>query len=137
MAEEWDAVDIGNTAFLKKVIAERGWPGKDMVGETGAHAAWLLAQHADQDPQLQRDCLPLLQAAVDAGQAQPSELAYLVDRVRVADGRSQVYGTQYWTHDGVYEPRPIEDLERLDVRRAEVGLAPQADYDRTMRDLYE
>ncbi|MFI6797221.1 DUF6624 domain-containing protein [Streptosporangium canum] len=64
-------------------------------------------------------------------------MASLVDRVRVADGRSQVYGTQYWTHDGVYEPRPIEDLERLDVRRAEVGLAPQADYDRTMRDLYE
>ncbi|MFI6797222.1 hypothetical protein [Streptosporangium canum] len=45
------------------MIAERGWPGKDMVGETGADAAWLLAQHADQDPQLQRDCLPLLQAA--------------------------------------------------------------------------
>ncbi|MER5327022.1 DUF6624 domain-containing protein [Streptosporangium roseum] len=137
LAEEWDAVDIGNTAFLKEVIAERGWPGKDMVGETGAHAAWLLAQHADQDPQFQRDCLPLLRAAVDAGQAQPSELAYLVDRVRVADGRPQVYGTQYWTHDGVFEPRLIEDPERLDTRRTEVGLSPHADYDRTMRDLYE
>ncbi|WP_326822600.1 DUF6624 domain-containing protein [Streptosporangium sp. NBC_01756] len=135
--QEWDAVDTGNTAFLKGVIAERGWPGRDMVGEEAAHAAWVLAQHADQDPEFQRGCLPLVKSAVDAGQATPSEWAYLLDRVCVAEGRSQVYGTQYWTRNGVFGPRPIEDPDRLDERRAEVGLAPQADYDRTMRELYE
>ncbi|MFD8563102.1 DUF6624 domain-containing protein [Streptosporangium canum] len=135
--EEWDCVEAGNTAFLKGVIAKRGWPGINMVGEEAAHAAWVLAQHADADPEFQRSCLPLLRAAVDAGQAKPSEWAYLIDRVRVAEGRLQVYGTQYWTQDGVLRPRPIEDPAGLDERRTEVGLAAQADYDRTMRELYE
>ncbi|WP_051468199.1 DUF6624 domain-containing protein [Actinomadura oligospora] len=132
---EWRAVDADNTAFLKGVIAEQGWPGADVVGERAAQAAWLLAQHADRDVEFQRSCLPLLRAAVEAGQAKPSDLAYLVDRVRVADDRPQVYGTQYWTQDGVLRPRPIEDPERLDERRAAVGLGPHSDYDRTMRDL--
>ncbi|MFI9591177.1 DUF6624 domain-containing protein [Nonomuraea sp. NPDC052265] len=135
--EEWDAVDTGNTAFMKGLIAERGWPGNDMVGEEAAHVAWVLIQHADLDLEFQRSCLPLLRAAVDAGQAKASDLAYLIDRVRVAEGRPQVYGTQYWVQDGVFGPRPTEDPDRLDKRRAEVGLAPQADYGRTMRDLYE
>ncbi|GAA3517279.1 hypothetical protein GCM10023075_79700 [Streptosporangium album] len=48
------------------------------LGLSAAHAAWILAQHADQDPEFQRSCLPLLKAAVEAGQATPSEWAYLL-----------------------------------------------------------
>ncbi|MBG0818763.1 DUF6624 domain-containing protein [Planomonospora sp. ID82291] len=137
LLEEWRTVDIDNTAFLKSVIAERGWPGADMVGERAAQAAWLLVQHADLDPDFQRSCLPLLHAAVEAGHAQPSHLAYLIDRVHVAEGRPQLYGTQYGVREGVLGPQPVEDPEHLDERRASVGLEPHADYDRTMRELYE
>jgi hypothetical protein len=35
----------------------------------GAHAAWLLGQHAP--PDLQEECLPLLQDAVARGDANP------------------------------------------------------------------
>ncbi|MET7339447.1 DUF6624 domain-containing protein [Nonomuraea sp. NPDC005650] len=47
LLEEWERVDGDNTEFLKRVIDERGWPGRDLVGEHAAHAAWLLAQSAD------------------------------------------------------------------------------------------
>jgi hypothetical protein len=60
---DWEivaTVDADNLAWLKEVVAEVGWPGQSMVGEDGAHAAWLLAQHADQDPAFQRRCLELL-----------------------------------------------------------------------------
>jgi hypothetical protein len=134
--EECRAVDTDNTEFLKSVVAEHGWPGHDLVGEHAAHAAWLLVQHADDDPEFQKSCLLPLQDAVDTGQAKPSDLAYLIDRVRVAEKRPQVYGTQYHTQDGALVPRPIEDRERLDERRALVGLEPHADYDRTMHELY-
>ncbi|AWS49137.1 hypothetical protein DKM19_42945 [Streptosporangium sp. 'caverna'] len=134
--EECWVVDTDNTAFLKSVIAEHGWPSHDLVGEQAAHAAWLLVQHADQDLEFQKSCLRLLQNAVDAGQAKPSDLAYLIDRVHVGEKRLQVYGTQYHSPDGILMPRPIEDPERLDERRAQVGLEPHADYDRTMRELY-
>ncbi|MEV1174769.1 DUF6624 domain-containing protein [Nonomuraea sp. NPDC049784] len=134
LLEEWERVDTDNTEFLKRVIDERGWPGHDLVGEQAAHAAWLLAQHADRDREFQRQCLPLLQDAVAQGQATPQELAYLVDRVRVGEGRSQVYGTQYeQTSEGGFGPHTIEDPERLDERRSEMGLEPHAEYDQHMR----
>jgi hypothetical protein len=38
----------------------------------GAHVAWLLAQHAP--PDLQEECLPLLQDAVTRGDARPADL---------------------------------------------------------------
>jgi hypothetical protein len=131
--QECRAVDADNTQFLKSVIAEYGWPGCDQVGEQAAHAAWLLVQHADHDREFQERCLALLGAAVEAGQASASDLAYLDDRVRVAQQRPQLYGTQYRIQDGVLEPEPIEDPVHLDERRVQVGLGPHADYDETMR----
>jgi hypothetical protein len=44
-----------------------------LVGEDGAHAAWLLAQHADRDPAFQRRCLDLLTQAVAGREASPCE----------------------------------------------------------------
>jgi hypothetical protein len=49
-AEAMQAIDAENLPWLKRVIAEVGWPGKSLVGDEGASAAWLLVQHADQDP---------------------------------------------------------------------------------------
>lgn len=39
-------VDDANTSWLKGVVAAHGWPGQSLAGEDGAHAAWLLLQHA-------------------------------------------------------------------------------------------
>ncbi|MGI5292819.1 DUF6624 domain-containing protein [Nonomuraea polychroma] len=136
LMEVWRSVDADNTAFLKQVIDTHGWPGHDLVGEEAAHAAWLLAQHADHDLAFQQRCLMLLRDAVGRGQATAQDLAYLVDRVRVGEGRPQVYGTQYRSCDGALQPQPIEAPERLDERRAEAGLEPYADYDRHMRQHY-
>jgi hypothetical protein len=53
VAAEWQRVDAENTRWLCELLTMRGWPGRTLVGEEGAQAAWLLAQHADQDPTLQ------------------------------------------------------------------------------------
>lgn len=133
LARQCRRVDTDNTAFLRSVIDAQGWPGRDLVGAEGADAAWLLCQHADADTEFQHRCLGLLAQAVAAGQAEPRHLAYLTDRVRVAQGRPQVYGTQYRQGEGDVEPAPIEDPEHVDLRRAQVGLEPFAGYDRQMR----
>jgi uncharacterized protein DUF6624 len=132
-AEEWRRVDTGNIRWLAGVLATRGWPGRTMVGEDGAEAAWLLAQHADRDPEQQRAFLEALRGAVADGEASPANLAYLEDRVRVADGRPQLYGTQFALTDGEFRPCPIEDPDRLDERRAGAGLGTFAAYEAQLR----
>jgi hypothetical protein len=134
VAAEWDRIDADNTRWLDDVLSARGWPGQTLVGEEGAGAAWLLAQHADRDPARQRVFLRALRDAVAQGEASPAHLAYLEDRVRVNAGQLQLYGTQFTVADGELGPRPIEDRDRLDERRAEAGLEPFADYEARMRD---
>ncbi|MCK9903738.1 hypothetical protein MXD63_27265 [Frankia sp. Cpl3] len=133
------AVDEDNTAWLRRVVAEHGWPDTSLVGEEGAHNAWLLAQHADHDPVFQAECLDLLAAAVECGTASPADLAYLTDRVRRAHGDLQLYGTQFWYGaDGLGElqPQPIAEPDRLDERRAAAGLGPFDEYRALMMNMH-
>ncbi|WP_052423623.1 DUF6624 domain-containing protein [Nonomuraea candida] len=128
--EDWDRVEKANTDRMRQILDAHGWPGHAMVGEDGAHAAWALVQHADRDLDLQRRGLELMRQAVERDDADPSDLAYLVDRVRVAERRPQVYGTQWETNpQGEWRPRtPIEDEAKVDERRAAAGLKPLREY---------
>lgn len=130
LAADWDETDRRNSARMAEVLTEHGWPGWRLVGSDGAFAAWVLVQHADLDVPLQERGLALMTKAVEAGDADPSDHAYLVDRVRVAKGQPQVYGTQWGSDDaGNPAPRtPIEDEAQVDVRRAAVGLKTLDEY---------
>jgi len=124
----FEAIDAANTARMKEIIAEHGWPGQIAVGQDGATSAWLLVQHADKAPEFQRRCLELMQQAVAVGEASASNFAYLTDRVRVAEGQPQIYGTQNRAVDGKVVSEEIEDAAQVDNRRAAVGLGPIAEY---------
>lgn len=103
------------------------WPGRRLVGDDGAQAAWLIAQLGD--PGLQRRALEHLEHAVDAGDAPAAHHACLLDRVRMAAGKPQVYGSQMVSDDdGALRPWPIEDPEGVDERRRRVGLPPLAQH---------
>jgi hypothetical protein len=121
------AVDQKNRARLKQVVDKHGWPGKSVVGKDGAHAAWLLVQHADGDLAFQKRCLSLMQAATK-GDVEPQDIAYLTDRILVAQRKKQRYGTQLQQRGGRFTPQPIEDEGNVDKRRAKVGLPPLAEY---------
>jgi hypothetical protein len=126
-------VDRDNTRWLGELVNRQGWPGRSLVGEDGAVAAWLLAQHADQDPPLQRRCLELMRA-VPGTEVSPGHIAYLTDRVLLAEGESQVYGTQMTMVDGEYRPESLRDPDSVDQRRAAVGLDPMAKHLALMRE---
>ena len=122
------AMDRRNTARMKEILSEHGWPGEALVGADGSRAAWVLVQHADQDLPFQKRALELLGAAVKEGQASGRNLAFLTDRVRKHEGRPQVYGTQTEVVDCRRVPYPIEDPDGVDRRRAAVGLGPLQAY---------
>jgi hypothetical protein len=122
---------------MKAIIDQHGWPGKRLVGTDGAHAAWLLIQHATGDLELMKRCLERMERAAAAGDASRMDLAYLSDRVRTLEGRPQVFGTQFREDsEGRVQPFPIEDEERVDERRKSVGLSTLAEYEQQLLHAY-
>ncbi|GGO29713.1 DUF6624 domain-containing protein [Deinococcus humi] len=122
-------VDRESTVWLKEVLRQRGWPSKNRSTPELAFNAWLLTQHADLKPSLQACILDLIgQQLSSQGEAQ--NLAYLTDRVRLAAGQPQLYGTQVMTDDvqGTAFPRMLEDPAHVNERRARIGLEPIEEY---------
>src|SRR3989338_6041030 len=109
-----ETVDTTHTARMKEIVAEIGWPTISKVGKTASDKAWLLIQHADHDVAFQMQCLELMKAA-PATEVDPTNIAFLEDRVRVNQGKEQIYGTQFTEVD-------------VDARRAEVGMEPLSEY---------
>jgi hypothetical protein len=130
-----EAVHRRNAARLVEIIDEHGWPGQDLVGEDGAHAAWLILQHAIGEPHLQRRGLELLRGAVVRGQIAAVAAALLEDRICFFEGRPQKYGTQYdWDETGQLSPHLVEAPAEVDERRRAVGLGPLEENTRRLRE---
>ena len=128
-------IDADNTKWLKEVVKTHGWPGKSLVGKDGARSAWLLVQHADADRKFQRQCLDLI-TRLPKGEVAPQHLALLTDRVLLAEGKKQIYGTQFTIQDGKLVPRPLKAPAGVDRRRKAVGLPPLAEYVKLLRKTY-
>lgn len=132
----WLQVDAEHAEQLRALVEQHGWPGRSLVGDDGAEAAWLLALHADQYPAFQRRCLQLLQQAVAVGEAPSEQLAHLTDRVQVNADQPQLYGTQMHLINNQIMPWPIIDPEQLDQRRALLGLNTFEEYLADVRRSY-
>ena len=118
-----EEVHLHNAARLKQIIAACGWPTVAMVGEDGAEAAWIIVQHAISDPPFQREMLGVLKDAAALGLVPAYQPAYLEDRICACEGRPQIYGTQFMPgDDGLPVPEPIADPDRVNQRRASIGL---------------
>jgi outer membrane protein OmpA-like peptidoglycan-associated protein len=120
--------DSVNLFAVKEILDENGWLGADVIGEEGNSTLFLVIQHSDQ--KTQEKYLPLMREAVKNGNARGSELALLEDRVALAQGKKQIYGSQI-----MFDPKtekhfiaPIEDEVNVDLRRNAVGLEPLEEY---------
>lgn len=129
-------IDKANREWLKGVVDNRGWPGKSLVGADGAHKAWLLVQHCDDDRAFQKKCLDLMKPLAEKGEVAKVDVAYLTDRVLVGENKNQIYGTQFHQVNGKLEPQPIEDEANVDARRKEAGMPPLAEYRKMMEERY-
>lgn len=134
--ETLQETDRRNRNRLKEIVEEHGWPSSDMVGRRGLDAAFILVQHADQDPAFQRQMLPFVRVAYHDGDMTGEHVALLTDRVLRNEGRPQLYGTQVDISSGEIVVMPVDDPDSLDARRARMGLPPMEEYLRVIRDVY-
>lgn len=124
-----------NAERLAGVIDRIGWPTAAVVGERAAGAAWLLAQHAIGDPSFFRRCAELVAAAARRDEIPARFSARMQDRIRVLEGRPQIYGTQFdWNEAGEFAPCAIEDPDGIDERRLAMGLETLAEQTAAMRE---
>lgn len=129
--ELWKLINLKDSLNLirvEKILNGYGWLGPDVIGETGNKTLFLVIQHSGVETQ--EKYLPMLEEAVRNGNAKPAYFALLKDRVLIARGEKQIYGSQLeldpLTNQWVLSP--MIDPDNVDKRRSEVGLQPINEY---------
>ena len=120
---------------VARIIDKFGYPGKSLVGMRAAGGAWTVLQHAPLETL--RKYLGMMQEAAEKGELGGGLVATSVDRVLVADGKPQLYGTQFHDVNGEMVPQPIEDEAHVDERRAKMGMGTLAEYASMMKQMYQ
>lgn len=120
--------DSINLIEVKKILDTRGWLGKNVIGAKGNITLFLVIQHSDIKTQLKY--LPMIKDAVKKGNANPSNLAMLEDRIALRQGKKQIYGSQILTDKRTNEKyvAPLIDPKNVDKRRLKIGLSKLAEY---------
>jgi hypothetical protein len=120
--------DARNLKEIIDILDSRGYPGRSRVGGRLNSTAWLVIQHAD--PATQEMYLPMMRDAAEQDEMPKSNLALLIDRIRMHKNEKQIYGSQVRREEGTggWTLHPIENPDAVNVRRAEMGLAPIEDY---------
>lgn len=131
--------DSLNMIVLEKLFKEYGFLGIEEVGKQGSSNFWLMMQHCDNDPKFQEEVLSEMKKHIERKNANPSNYAYLIDRVNVNTGKPQVYGTQMKLNQegSSYEPKPVIEPQNLNKRREKVGLSTIEEYIGVMNSHYK
>lgn len=114
-----------NLEVVISIIENCGMPTLEEVDSLHMEAVWQIFQHAASQ-KYRKKYFKHLKSAAGRGDLKASEVAKMEDRILVADGQPQRYGT-YLHFDratDAYELYDLEAPERVDARRAEVGLGP-------------
>jgi hypothetical protein len=128
LANRVDEIDSDNVAWLRNLIDGGGFPTATDVGEVGVHLAWILLQHADQAPDLQRRLLPTLAKRYESRELSPTDLARYTDRVLLAMKKPQRYGTQFDWQSRTFKLPDHRTVAEINAHRRELGLMSLEDY---------
>jgi hypothetical protein len=125
-------VDSVNLVLVRRIVAQQGFPGISEVGSEASQAMFLICQHADGDVAFQKKVLALMQKLAERNDIEKSGVAYLTDRIMVAEKKKQLYGTQFQAANVLY---PIEDEAHVDERRKKMDMEPLAKYVKAVKEM--
>jgi hypothetical protein len=119
-----------NSQVLNRILDECGWPIENKYGKAANTAAWLVAQHADEEPEFQSKVLNILLPLVKKEEFSAIRFAYLQDRYELKRSGKQIYGTQLMvTSEGISLPEnEVDSLDEVNRRRAQLGMETIQEY---------
>ena len=130
------AIDEPHTKRLEEIFDQIGFPNTAKVGREGMQAFMILLQHAPTDALRVRSLKPIT-AAFKNKELPPMDYANFVDRLRLHQGKKQLYGSGFDFKEGKMVMSPTEDMKNLDKRRAKIGLPPLAELIKMMKEMYK
>lgn len=118
-------VDHPHQQALIEMLPPEGWFLRSQYGDEASNAAFLIVQHADVD--LQERFLPVLEPLAASGEVEGRAYAMMFDRVALRRDRAQRYGSQVVCENGRYVPYRLEEPNRVDELRAQLGMNTMAE----------
>lgn len=117
-----------NLKELEILIEKKGFPKISMVGKLAAQAVFLVIQHSNLE--LQKKYIPVIKKLCEIKEVDTQSYAYIYDRIQVRESKPQKYGTQikFNKETSEFELFPLENKEKVDQWRREIGLGLLNDY---------
>lgn len=116
-------LDIKNKKVVEAIVSSIGWPTSSMIGKEASDCLWVLIQHAGFDISFQKRMLGLMKNVL-RGEINQKHIAKLEDRILIAEGKHQLYGTSFKidlkTKNLTVDP--IYDIKNINKRRSKMGM---------------
>lgn len=104
---------------IDRILDAYGYPGKALAGDATPIPFYILGFAP---ATLKEKHLPKLIMAATRSDIDWKSLAFFIDKLKLAKGEKQLYGTQYFLKNNEYILYPVEDEAHLKDRRSSVGL---------------
>lgn len=131
----FDRVDAENTERLKAIFDTVSWQELEALSPEAASGAISIISHTS-DMAFKRRMLEVFEPLVRAGKFDGHNYANLFDDIALAEGRLQRFGMNFDCIDGRHQPKPTEDMQGLNARRAAIGVMPIEAYAKSIEDMY-
>ena len=115
-------IDSSNIAYLSEIIAQHGYPGRNLVGEASSAVAWYVIQHSNKIPEY----IDLIKKAAEDEDLAFHYYAMMLDRYLMNNKQPQKYGTQgmsYYigTPEEISLIWPLQQPDSVDIYRQQAG----------------
>ncbi len=117
-------VDAINLREAKDLFNNYRLPTNSKVGAENAHKFWLVVLNSNEDTEFQTQILKAMHEELEENDISTADYAFLADRIRVNQGKAQIYGTQVEYNEITerFEPFALRKPESVDQRRVIMGL---------------
>lgn len=127
MSSNAEQVDRENQELLISIFQCCGSLSIERAGNDVAQAAFMILQHASHE--MRKQYFEVFESWAREGIIKASTLALIIDRMRMHEGKSQLYGSQITSNEkGEQTMYEIDDLEKVRARRDSLYMEPLEEY---------